>query len=121
VRRYRLQNSEPVLGEGIAAFKAVCDSRPRRPHRRPKKGLCVALQAKKKVASNAAPWAAALTARNLSLGSCACCWLRKCLIIWSGFRRLSTARGARFRSQAMFEFAASLVASARRPPSGEKS
>jgi bifunctional non-homologous end joining protein LigD len=24
VRRYRLQNSEPVLGEGIAAFKAAC-------------------------------------------------------------------------------------------------
>jgi bifunctional non-homologous end joining protein LigD len=25
VRRYRLQKAEPVLGEGIAAFKAVCD------------------------------------------------------------------------------------------------
>jgi len=25
VHRYRLQNSEPVLGEGITAFKAVCD------------------------------------------------------------------------------------------------
>jgi ATP-dependent DNA ligase len=25
VRRYRLQRCEPALGEGIAAFKAVCD------------------------------------------------------------------------------------------------
>jgi ATP-dependent DNA ligase len=25
VRRYRLQKSDPVLAEGIAAFKAVCD------------------------------------------------------------------------------------------------
>jgi ATP-dependent DNA ligase len=25
VRRYGLQRCEPVLGEGIAAFKAVCD------------------------------------------------------------------------------------------------
>jgi hypothetical protein len=25
VRRYRVQNSEPVLAEGTAAFKAVCD------------------------------------------------------------------------------------------------
>jgi len=25
VRRYNMQNCEPVLGEGKAAFKAVCD------------------------------------------------------------------------------------------------
>jgi ATP-dependent DNA ligase len=25
VRRYKLQHAEPVLGEGKAAFKAVCD------------------------------------------------------------------------------------------------